>query len=295
LIRRSVLVTGATGLVGQEVTTTLERAAVELHTSSRREISSARHHTADLTCSSAVDALLARTAPDVVVHLAGGARHDRAVLRRANIDTTRNVLEGIVRAGLHPYVLVTGSAAEYGESDAGPITESAPLRPISEYGRIKAEQTAVARRLCAQAAIPLTILRPFNVVSPLLPPSTALGNLRSQLLEQQGPHRTLRCGRLDVVRDYIPVGYLVKTIARLVETATDEPVLNVCSGVGIELAGIVSSLASALGVVVEIVQVDELMAIPAAHTVVGDPGKLAAIGLRCIPTAATIAETLLAQ
>jgi GDP-4-dehydro-6-deoxy-D-mannose reductase len=295
LIPRSVLVTGATGLVGQEVTPTLERAAVELHTSSRQEMSSRRHHTADLTSSSAADALLARTAPDVVVHLAGGRPHDPAALRRVNIDTTRNVLEGLARLGLHPYVLVTGSAAEYGESDDGPITESAPLRPISEYGRVKAEQTTVARRLCAEAAIPLTILRPFNVVSPRLPRSTALGNLRNQLLEQHGLHRTLRCGRLDIVRDYIPVTYLAEAIVRLVKTPTDEPVLNVCSGVGIELAGIVSSLASALGVVVAIEQVDELMAVPAAHSVVGDSGKLAAMGLRCIPTAATIAETLLAQ
>jgi GDP-4-dehydro-6-deoxy-D-mannose reductase len=290
-----VLVTGATGLVGHEVTATLERAAVELHTSSRQEISSARHHTADLTCSSAVEALLATTAPDVVVHLAGGRGDDGAVLRRGNIDTTRTVLDGLVSIGLRPYVLITGSAAEYGEPDDGPLSESAPLRPISEYGRIKVEQTALARRRCTEAAIPLTILRPFNVVSPRLPRSTALGNIRNQLLEQQGAHRTLRCGRLDVVRDYIPVTYLAETIARLVETPTGEPVLNVCSGVGIELAGIVSSLASALGVVVHIEPVDELMALPAARTVVGDPGKLAAIGPRCIPTAATIAETLLAQ
>ena len=290
-----MLVTGATGLIGEAVTAALERTSVELHTSSRTPSASARHHAADLTSPTAVDALLEAAAPDVVIHVAGGRGDDLAELRRSNVESTRNLLEGLIRVDARPYVVVSGSAAEYGDSATGPIREDAPLRPVSEYGRVKVEQTSLARRLSSESGIPLTVARIFNVVSPRLPSSTALGNMRRQLLAQTGPQRTLRAGRLDVIRDYVPVAFVAETLARLAGAPADEPVLNVCSGVGISLSEIVSELASTLRVEVVVEQLDELTTIPAATEVVGDPRRLASLGLRCRPTAATIAAALLAH
>jgi GDP-4-dehydro-6-deoxy-D-mannose reductase len=295
------LITGATGFLGREVSRFLERGPADVHTSSRTGSGSAQHHAADLTSCADVDLLLKTIKPEVVIHLAGG-RIDHGAefgpthvehLRRANVDTTKNLLEGLIRLGQTPYVIVAGSAAEYGEPPNGPIEEETPLRPVTAYGRVKAEQTTLARRLCGEGASPLTIVRPFNVVSPRLPKSTALGNIRTQLLEQVGGRRTLHCGRIDVVRDYIPIEFVVETLARLTEAPTEEPALNVCSGVGIGLADIVSELALALSVVVEIELVDELVAIAAPDKVVGDPRRLAAMGLRCVPTGTTISATLL--
>lgn len=108
---------------------------------------------------------------DRVFHVAGLTRApDEAALRRANVEGTLNLVAAVREAAPEvERVLVTSSLAAVGPSpeEGGrprPLTESDPLRPISRYGRSKAE---MERRLGAEAgALPLTIVRPPVVYGP---------------------------------------------------------------------------------------------------------------------------------
>jgi nucleoside-diphosphate-sugar epimerase len=294
-----ILVTGAGGLLGEELLRRLEPGAARVVTAGRsasRRGDIGEHHRCDLSVPEEAAALIAAVRPSTIVHLAGGTSPDRHEVYRKNVLPTVHVLSAAARLASPPYCIMMGSAAEYGEAAAEVSAESSPLRPVSDYGRAKLAQTTLAESICAAAGLPLTVLRPFNVVSPRLPPSTALGNLRRQLLEGEGRERTVECGRLDVVRDFVPLASVAESILRLVERPAPGPAIDVCSGTGLELGSILRAMAERLGVAVRIVQKPELLAIPAAARVVGDPSRLLrTTGVRIAVTAAGLAEILVNQ
>jgi GDP-4-dehydro-6-deoxy-D-mannose reductase len=140
----------------------------------------------------------------------------------------------------------------------------------------------------------LTVLRPFNIVSHRLPPSSALGNMRRQLLAAAGRERSVRCGRLEIVRDFVPLASVVETVRRLLARPVSGQAIDVCSGVGIALGEILAAMAKRLDVDVRIVHDPDLVAMPAAPRVVGDPAALlAATGLAISPTPESLACLLL--
>ena len=288
-----ILVTGATGLIGRELTRSL-LPFPQVHTASRSASSLPGHHVCDLSRPEESFALVDRVRPAAVVHLAGGTSPSRHELYEKNVLSTVNLMNAVARLPRPAYCIIAGSAAEYGDTSRSPIDEAAPLSPVSEYGRAKVAQTTLAECIGRARGIPLTILRPFNVVSPLLPPSTALGNMRRQLLGSEGPERTVACGRLDLVRDYVPLSALVGVILHLLARPAPGLVLNVCSGAGISVGSILQAMGERLGAVLRIVQQPELLAIPAAPRVVGDPSRLAQVtGIRIAATAEGLAELLL--
>jgi GDP-4-dehydro-6-deoxy-D-mannose reductase len=290
-----ILVTGATGLIGEELTRalSLHRGLWQVHSASRSESSLPDHHRCDLSRPEECAALIDEVRPDAIVHLAGGTSPDRHELYVRNVLTTINLMNAVARLPRPACCIVFGSAAEYGETPESPIGEDAPLRPVSEYGRAKVAETTLAENISRARGIPLTILRPFNVVSPRLPSSTALGNMRRQLLESRGAERTVTCGRLDLVRDYVPVTAVIEVIQHLLAAPAPGRVLNVCSGVGITLGSILDAMAARLGVSLRIEQSPELLAIPAAPRVIGDPGRLfQTTGLRIEASAESLAGIL---
>jgi len=291
-----ILVTGATGLIGQELIRELSprQALWEVHTASRSESGLPGHHRCDLSVADETFALIEQVEPSAVVHLAGGTSPDRHELLAGNVLSTVNLMNAAARLPRPAYCIVFGSAAEYGDTSQSPIGEEAPLRPVSEYGRAKVAGTTLAESLSRARGIPLTVLRPFNVVSPRLPASTALGNMRRQLLSAEGSERTVTCGRLDLVRDYVPVSSVAEVALHLLAKPVPGQILNVCSGIGISLGSILDAMARRLGVSLRIVQSPELLAIPAAPRVVGDPSRLfQEAGIRIEVTAESLAQILL--
>ncbi|MFY9821249.1 MAG: NAD-dependent epimerase/dehydratase family protein [Thermoanaerobaculia bacterium] len=284
----SILVTGATGLIGRELMKALssQPGSWRVHTAGRP----------DLSGPDEALALIERVQPAAVVHLAGGTHPDRHELYASNVLTTVHLLDAVARvarAGAPACCIVFGSAAEYGDTPASPIAEAAPLKPVSEYGRAKVAQTTLAEGIARKHGIPLTILRPFNLVSPLLPVSAALGNMRRQLLSGEGEERTVTCGRLDLVRDYVPLAAVVEVTLHLLANPAPGQVLNVCSGVGISLGSILEAMAKRLGVTLRIEQSPDLLAIPAAPRAVGDPERLfRATGIRIAASAEEMAGIL---
>ncbi|MBC7678330.1 MAG: NAD-dependent epimerase/dehydratase family protein [Pseudorhodobacter sp.] len=282
-----MLLTGARGLLGRYVVDAWDDRAGSLVAVGRR------HEGRDLDLSRPGDALLLveQVQPDVVLHLAGGPRPDVSELYARNVLTGLQMLEACASSAPAAQVVLVGSAAEYGGSEL-PITEDAPLAPVSEYGRAKAAQTRVAQAVAARDGLAVTVLRPFNVVAADLPSSSALGNLRRQLLAGQGRQRTVVCGRTDVRRDFVAAADVAGAMLALA-VAPPGGVLNLCSGTGSSVNEVLQAMCRLLDVEVRIEMDPVLAALPAGDTVVGDPTRLNGLGLALDGSPAHIAAAVL--
>jgi GDP-4-dehydro-6-deoxy-D-mannose reductase len=285
----TVLVTGASGLLGRRVVPLLRERGWQVATSGRRD----PVHPADITRPGSMTALIESVAPDAVVHLAGGVPPEGTSTWELNLLPGVELLHAARRASRPPPVVLIGSAAEYGGAVEG-VTEDTPTEPLSDYGRAKAVQTAYAKRFHESGA-PVLVLRPFNVVAPDLPASNALGNLRAQVMACL-PARScsIRCGRLDVVRDFVTADFVAQALALCLDDWPKAPVLNVASGRGIVLRDIFDAFGAEAGVRLAYEAQAELLAIPAPDILTADPSALeAATGLTCAVDAHQLARSLM--
>ena len=113
-------VTGATGYLGSELVGLRPDA-----TSERVEI---RH-------ADAVEALLRRLRPDVVIHTA--YRQDGPTARATNVDGAENVARAAAHVGAR--LVHLSSDVVFDGRKGEPYVEEDQLTPVSEYGRTKAE------------------------------------------------------------------------------------------------------------------------------------------------------------
>lgn len=270
-----VLVVGATGLLGRSVFREIERRGHEAHGAARRVDQDPIFHELDLRDLDESTAYLRKLEPDVVIQMTGGAQSgDATELVATHILPTINLVAASSQVDRPPALIITGSAAEYGATPPGErASEDSGAKPVSGYGWIKAAETSLARSLAAVRGLALTAIRPFNIVSRDLPEITALGNFRRQILEGRGSLRTVRCGRIDIVRDYVTAPFVGSAVAELVESRY-EGVVNICSGQGIELEQLLLAAGSLLEVGLRFEIDPALAAIPAVPHVVGDPTLL---------------------
>ena len=215
-------------------------------------------------------------------------------LSDSNVITTVNLLEALMSLESPAHFVVTGSAAEYGEPESGVVRDNSPTSPMSDYGAVKALQTTLALSVAQIHNLPVTVVRPFNIVSPHLPTTSALGNIREQLLAQKDDTRTVTCGRLDIYRDYVPTSLVVEALDKILDDGTNMRILNVCSGVSIRLGDIVQALADELDVQVHVQLQRELVELPAPRRIVGDASSLEGLlHKRIRPTPELLAQMLL--
>jgi len=108
-----------------------------------------------------------------VYHVAGITRApDWEPFYEINVQGTLNLMGAVKHAApTVERVLVTSSLAAVGRCDNPPATEKAPLRPVSRYGRSKAQMEEVLWTPHNMAesygeALPLTVVRPPAVYGP---------------------------------------------------------------------------------------------------------------------------------
>jgi nucleoside-diphosphate-sugar epimerase len=176
-VSKTAFVTGGTGFVGSHVVEELLRRDVE---EVRCMVRSDPKWLADLDVTyvhgdlSDVETLW--TALDGVTHVYHVAGITRAPswdpFYEINVKGTLNLLGAIKHAAPDlERVLVTSSLAAVGRCDADVATEDAPLRPVSRYGRSKAQMEEALWEPHDMTesygeALPLTVVRPSAVYGP---------------------------------------------------------------------------------------------------------------------------------
>lgn len=160
--RKTVLITGGTGLLGKGMEETLppDWAIVSLHQRDYKVPGSkARHLEIDIRDKRAVDALFESQRFDAVVHAAGIASVDYveshyAESLESNIVGTLNVTSASRRAGA--YLIYVSTNAVF-DGTKPPYRETDPVNPVNKYGQLKVE----CERLVRETLERWTIVRPI--------------------------------------------------------------------------------------------------------------------------------------
>ena len=274
-----VLVTGASGFTGRYVAGELLRAGYAVHGTGQRTPDDRFEVTAvDLLDQPALRGLVLSVRPRHVVHLAavsfvGHSNVD--AIYRANIVGTRHLLASLAELPEPPEsVVLASSASVYGNVDSPlPIPETAPIRPVNDYGISKMAMEHVAAMFADR--LPITIVRPFNY--------TGVGQSESFLLPKIVDHfrrrvPAIRLGNLDVSRDFSDVRQVAWAYRRLLETRA-AGVFNICSGRAWTLAEILSMMAEIAGYEIAVEVDPALIRSNELKRLCGDGRKLtAAIG-----------------
>jgi GDP-4-dehydro-6-deoxy-D-mannose reductase len=268
------LVTGAGGFVGQALVAHLEAAGDVV-------VGLDRAAGPDITDGAAVREVVAGHRPDVLYHLAAvthiGASWDAPLeVFRINAEGTLNVLSACAAAGVDR-VLVIGSADEYGavRPEDLPLSEDAPLRPLTPYGASKVAAEYLALQAFLGERLPVIRVRAFNHTGPAQSDRFMIPGLARRIAaaEREG-RKEIPVGSLDPVRDFTNVADVVAAYRLLVERGEPGEVYNVCSGVGRRVADVAEHLLGLARHAIELVPDPALVRPVEVPRLVGDNTRL---------------------
>ncbi|MBI1980379.1 MAG: GDP-mannose 4,6-dehydratase [Methylocystis sp.] len=243
-----ILVTGGAGFVGGHLCAALAKAYPQAARAMLLRPGECPGHdafaaaVADLVDEAAIDALIARLRPDLIIHLAGQASigqalHAAELTWRVNFHGSFALAAAVARHCPTATFLFASTAAAYGASFRdGILSEDAPLRPVDVYSRSKvAAECALADLLPSSGR--LIIARPVNHSGPgQRNRNFALASFAAQIaaIESGRVAPLIKVGDLSKARDFLDVRDVIDAYLRLIEKARDLPasvsIFNVASG-----------------------------------------------------------------
>lgn len=250
-----VLITGADGFTGRFVAGEFKSVGAEVAGLMYKAVPVTAVDSvfeADLLDRARLLAVIEEVRPDYVVHLAAiafVAHGDAEAMYKTNVVGTRNLLQGLVDAGVTPRgILLASSANIYGNAAVETIDESIPASPANDYAVSKLAMEYMARLYMDR--LPITLARPFNY--------TGVGQAGNFLLPKIVDHFRRRAslielGNLEVARDFSDVRMVAHCYRALLQTPdTAGEVFNICSGQVYSLMDVVRMAESITGHSMEI-------------------------------------------
>lgn len=229
-----VLVTGATGFVGQHVVRSLlERS----HSVTAVARNSTRASSFDwyekvrfVTCNVHDEALDPRSRfgeADAVIHLAWpGLPHYKEMFHvERNLPADFRFLRNMAYSGYH-HVLVTGTCLEYG-MQSGCLIETTETRPAIPYALAKDSLRKFLQALQAVQPFRLQWARLFYMYGDGQNSNSLLAQL-DRAIDRREESFNMSGG--EQLRDYMPVTEVARRLVKLVEHADADGITNICSG-----------------------------------------------------------------
>lgn len=237
---KRVLITGAAGFLGANLTRRMLERGHEVHALVRpgsdewriEEIrSDLRVCPVDMLDGDSIRRAVAEARPDWVLHLAAYGSHswetDAERIWRTNVDGTIALVEACQGAGCERFIH-TGSSSEYGFKDHGP-SEDERAEPSGDYAASKLAATEHCHRTVQSARMSIATLRLYSVYGPFesprrLIPTLIVHGLRGELPALVNP---------DVARDFVYVDDVCDAYEACLGTddSTDAQIFNVGTGV----------------------------------------------------------------
>jgi GDP-4-dehydro-6-deoxy-D-mannose reductase len=252
-----VLLTGASGFAGPVVAAALAGRGHTVHGFARHPPDPARapagmaFHAGDVRDAGALARVVAAAAPDAVVHLAAvaapaAAETDPPLAYAVNLGGTLALLAAVRAQPSRPRLLVVSSSAVYGAVRPAelPLTEDAPLRPLTVYGASKAAAELAALQWGRAYGLDVVVARPFNHTGPGQDPGYVCAALAQQIaaIEAGRQAPVLMVGNVDPVRDLSDVRDMAAGYVALLERGHGGAVYNLCAGEGVSVAEIIAQL-----------------------------------------------------
>lgn len=235
---RNAIITGAMGFVGKFLRTEMAENGYNVI---GVDIIQGQNHdeVIDLLDSSAVNDLIKRVKPDVLVHLAGQANvgcswKNPQKTFQINVIATINILEAIRQFSSATHTVIIGSSDQYGVLlEAGRnVREDYHPAPASPYAVSKMAQEEIARIYASSYGLNICMTRSFNHSGAgqrqgFIIPDFAAGIARIE----KGLSESLCVGNLDSFRDYTHVKDIVRAYRLIAEKGKPGEVYNVGSGI----------------------------------------------------------------
>jgi len=240
----SILITGVTGFTGSYLAKHIARtmknaniAGVGRHAPSKECAHDYEFIECDLLNSTRIKEIVRNVNPEYVFHLAGlTTSNDLKALYEINGLGTMNLLDGlkIIKEKIEPKIVVVGSSAEYGfaKQDELPISETNPLRPVSNYGISKVSEDLLGFQYYYNYGLKIIRARPFNLVGPGQSPDFVCGAFVKQVvkIEQGSMKPKIFVGDLEPKRDFVDVRDVAQAYWNLMSLEKYGEVYNIGSG-----------------------------------------------------------------
>lgn len=190
---------------------------------------------------------------DAVFHLAAVASvqasaDDPVGTHGSNFVGTLNLLEAARRHGVSRFIYAS-SAAVYGDTETLPVSERAPVHPLSPYAADKLAGEHYLGFYAAKHGLRTTAFRFFNIYGPRQDPSSPYSGVISIFIERVRRGQPLTIfGDGRQTRDFVYVRDLIDVLtAALAAQSTNGAVLNVGRGVACSLLDLIASLERLVG------------------------------------------------
>lgn len=231
---KNILVTGAAGFIGQRLAATLKNTGYKVLELKDGDI-------ADPATLKQFDSV----AIDFVFHLAGrtfvpDAWREPADFQRVNVTGTLNVLE-LCRQRKIPLTYV--SAYLYGIPQTLPVRETDEIAPNNPYALSKFMAELVCKFYAEYFAVPLTIIRPFNIFGS----GQKSHFLIPEIIAQVRANKSIKLKDLAPRRDYLYVDDLVEALTLTMKRAQGCHLYNIGYGSSQSVAEIVAIIQSVAG------------------------------------------------
>ena len=237
------LVTGGAGFIGSHLVEELLRSGhrvrvLDNFSSGRRENLEALPGKPEILEGDLRDAELVKTAVrevEVIFHLAAfisvsNSITDPETCFSINVAGTVNLLEAARQSGTRK-VVVSSSAAVYGNTTVFPTSEETPLQPLSPYAVSKQVNELYAGLYTRTLGLPVIALRYFNVYGPRQRPDSDYAAAIPIFLRQlvAGEPITIH-GDGKQSRDFIFVKDVARANLLAAETDAAGEAINICTG-----------------------------------------------------------------
>jgi UDP-glucose 4-epimerase len=221
-----LLITGCNGFVGKQVARSGAVRGVALLGLGRDEAASPGWPGQYIRIPSSdteFAAIVERFGPDAIFHAAGSASVQDSFARpledfAASAGIWMRLLDAVRRSGASPLIAFPSSAAVYGDPSALPVSEVAPVQPVSPYGFHKAICELLAREYSECFASRIIVLRIFSLYGPdqrrLLP-----WEIYRQCLSDD--NSVWLAGTGEESRDYLDVGDFAAAVFGLFDALAD--------------------------------------------------------------------------
>lgn len=233
---KNLLLLGATGFAGRHFAELAAQSGYAVIGASRRP------GAAEITCEIAepgsVAAAVREAAPVAVVNLAGASsvsaswREPREAFD-VNAVGTVHLLEALEREAPQAHLLCVSSGEVYGAApeDRLPLTEGAPIQPLSPYGLSKAALEIACDQRSGDAGPRIAIVRAFNHLGPGQSDAFVASSFARQVAEAERDgldEVSLATGNLSPARDFTDVRDMVRAYLLVLEEGL-EGTFNACS------------------------------------------------------------------
>jgi nucleoside-diphosphate-sugar epimerase len=266
---KRLLLTGATGFLGQAVLRELEGATTEIHATARHIPNSTANiywHAANLLTQGEPERLIANVQPTHLLHLAWNAEPGKFWTAPANLEWAQATIALVKAFAAHggERAVIAGTCAEYDWIHTELGEEDTPIAPATLYGQTKAATHEALRLDPATRGLPLAWGRIFFLYGPGESEKRFVADVASHLARGE----PAECSPGTQERDFLHVADAARAFV-LALRSDYEGAFNVASGRCVPVRDVARELGRLAGR-------PELVRIGARPAVPGDPPRLAA-------------------